>query len=158
MYCIEDADHNIVPDGSGKTELRDIKRVHRPDGGWSSNLNPDDQLHDENGNVYFVREIVRRTEGIGPHVAATSPVQYNSGLGQFEVVRTMREHTAEESQAIEKTQTESSIRDVSGRQAMWVLVELVSKLLAQGTIQATDFSPNVKDAYLSLKSKVNSVK
>ena len=63
MYVIENEAHEQV----GKV-LNNLRSVHRPDGGWTTNGKVDEQVHDENGNVYFIREVVHTIEGEGPRV------------------------------------------------------------------------------------------
>lgn len=47
------------------------------------------------------------------------------------------------------------IRNEARDKAMWVLVELISKLLADGVITAGDFKPVTRQAFLDLKERVD---
>ena len=58
----------------------------------------------------------------------------------------------------QKITDEIEISRSSNKEAMWVLVELIDQLLANNTIQAKDFTPSVRAAIQSLKSKVDAVK
>ncbi len=66
--------------------------------------------------------------------------------------------TQQELDELKITDAHKDIANSASRQAMWVLAELIDKLLAQGTIQATDFTPNVRSAYQTLKNNVDEVK
>jgi len=63
MYVIENEAH----EQQGKV-LNNLRVITRPDGGMSSNVKVDEQVHDENGNVYFIREVIHTVEGEGPRV------------------------------------------------------------------------------------------
>jgi len=46
--------------------LASLKSIVRPDGGSTSNAKVDEQLHDEGGEVYFIREVEEVSVGNGP--------------------------------------------------------------------------------------------
>ena len=83
-----------------------------------------------------------------------------SNLGQptGTITEQCQAKTAQELADEQTSADESVIASMATRKAMWVLVELISKLLAQGTIVANDFTPAVKAAYQELKAKVDVVK
>ena len=63
MFVIENEAHEQV----GKV-LNNLRTLQRPDGGWTNNAKVDEQVHDENGDVFFIREVTNVTEGEGPRV------------------------------------------------------------------------------------------
>jgi len=67
MYVIENEQH----EQQGKV-LNNLRSVHRPDGGWTTNGKVDEQLYDESGNVYFIREVIHTVEGEGPRVVSNA--------------------------------------------------------------------------------------
>ncbi|MCR4283075.1 MAG: hypothetical protein NUV72_08630 [Bauldia sp.] len=64
--------------------------------------------------------------------------------------------TANGAAAAKQADTEK-LRD-GGEKIAFVLVELVDKLLAKGTIVATDFTPNVRQVYQDVKAIADRVK
>jgi len=72
MYVIETEAHEQV----GKV-LNNLRSVHRPDGGWTTNGKVDEQLYDESGNVYFIREVIHAVEGEGPRVISHAAPAWN---------------------------------------------------------------------------------
>lgn len=101
-------------------------------------------------------------EGFEPFDPATQkrsgPVFTVDDLLTVTATYTVTDKTAEEL-AAEKVQDDKGvISQMATAKAMWLLVELIDNLLAQGTISASDFSAEVKQAYLDLKAKVDSVK
>ena len=67
--------------------------------------------------------------------------------------------TAEfEAVGVEQRQQDTAVLRESGKDAVLVLTELVAWLLANTAMQATDFTPQVKQAYLDLKAIADRVK
>ena len=62
MYIIENEAHDKI------SEHKNLSKVQRPDGGWSTNVKVGDPIHDEGGGVYFIREVIHAVEGEGPRV------------------------------------------------------------------------------------------
>jgi len=62
MYIIENEAHEKI------SEHKNLNKVKRPDGGWSTNVKVGDPIHDEGGEVYFIREVIHTVEGEGPRV------------------------------------------------------------------------------------------
>jgi hypothetical protein len=95
-----------------------------------------------------------RTGPTGCNVGDSVPKDAESVTGTYSV----RDKSAQELAAEEAQENKGAISQMSSAKAMWLLIEVIDKLLAQGTIQASDFTPGVKQAYQDLKAKVDSVK
>lgn len=70
---------------------------------------------------------------------------------------TLRDKTALELDADQRSQDLTGLRD-AGKDLATVLTELVDYLLANTAMQTTDFTPNVRQAYLDLKVIADRVK
>lgn len=88
----------------------------------------------------------------------TGPVYGDLDQAKGTITYSCVDKTAQELAAETKAQNEAYIQNASGQKAMWVLIELIDNLLSKGTISASDFSADVKQAYQDLKSKVDAVK
>lgn len=66
--------------------------------------------------------------------------------------------TAQELAGIQTSLDVDFVASSSGRKAMWLLVELIDKLFDQATIQPTDFTPDVRQAYTDIKTRVDRIK
>ena len=76
VYVIENEGHQQV----GAT-LNTLSVVKRPDGGITNNAKVDEQLYDEDGTVYHIREVVDTTSGSGPRRLNTAHPEYVDGKG-----------------------------------------------------------------------------
>jgi hypothetical protein len=76
VYVIENEGHQQV----GAT-LNTLSVVKRPDGGITNNAKVDEQLYDEDGTVYHIREVVDTTSGSGPRQLNTPHPEYVDGKG-----------------------------------------------------------------------------
>ena len=76
VYVIENEGHQQV----GAT-LNNLSVVKRPDGGQSNNPKVDEQLHDDGGTVYHIREVEDTRSGSGPRRLNTAHPEYVDGKG-----------------------------------------------------------------------------
>ena len=76
VYVIENEGHQQV----GAT-LNNLSVVKRPDGGQSNNPKVDEQLHDDGGTVYHIREVEDTRSGSGPRRLNTAHPEYVKGKG-----------------------------------------------------------------------------
>ncbi len=76
VYVIENEGHQQV----GAT-LNTLSVVKRPDGGITNNAKVDEQLYDEDGTVYHIREVVDTTSGSGPRRLNTAHPEYVKDKG-----------------------------------------------------------------------------
>tara|TARA_X000001382_G_C3126667_1_gene164942 strand:- start:134 stop:631 length:498 start_codon:yes stop_codon:yes gene_type:complete len=76
VYVIENEGHQQV----GAT-LNNLSVVKRPDGGITNNAKVDEQLHDDGGTVYHIREVVDTTSGSGPRRLNTAHPEYVKDKG-----------------------------------------------------------------------------
>ena len=74
MYIIEDADHKMVGQ-----PLNNLSKVLRPDGGWTTNAKVDEQLYDEGGDEYFIREVIEERTGSGDMLSEVVDPTYADG-------------------------------------------------------------------------------
>ena len=74
MYIIEDADHKMVGQ-----PLNNLSKVLRPDGGWTTNAKVDEQLYDEGGDEYFIREVIEERTGAGDMLSEVVDPAYADG-------------------------------------------------------------------------------
>jgi len=72
-YIIEDSSHALV-----KT-INNLSAVQRPDGGLTTNARVDEQLHDEDGNEYFIRRVETVVVGEGPRNLGQSAPSFKDG-------------------------------------------------------------------------------
>ena len=73
MYVIENEGNQQV------AILHNLSVVKRPDGGVTNNAKVDEQLYDEGGTVYFIREVEEVSEGTGSQIANTPHPEYKDG-------------------------------------------------------------------------------
>ena len=73
MYVIENKNNQQV------AILHNLSVVKRPDGGMTSNAKVDEQLYDEGGTVYFIREVEEVSEGTGSQKANSPQPEYKDG-------------------------------------------------------------------------------
>ena len=78
MYIIENEVHDKI------SEHKNLSKVKRPDGGWSTNVKLGDQVHDEGGEVYFIQEVLEPVVGEGPRNRGWGPIEYVDGSWQRE--------------------------------------------------------------------------
>ncbi len=76
VYVIENEGHQQV----GAT-LNNLSVVKRPDGGITNNAKVDEQLHDDGGTVYHIREVEDTTSGSGPRRLNTAHPEYVKDKG-----------------------------------------------------------------------------
>ena len=76
VYVIENTGHQQI----GKT-LHSLKSIVRPDGGTTTNAKVDEQLHDEEGAEYWIRDVAETRSGEGPRRLNTPSVEYVEGEG-----------------------------------------------------------------------------
>ena len=76
VYVIENEGHQQV----GAT-LNNLSVVKRPDGGQSNNPKVDEQLHDDGGTVYHIREVEDTRSGSGPRKLNTAQPEYVKNEG-----------------------------------------------------------------------------
>lgn len=82
MFVIEDNNHNLIQDGRGREILNNLRVVHRPDGGQTTNQKCDEPLYDEEGRELTIRELtepVEEVDGGGPRALGRGPVEYVGG-------------------------------------------------------------------------------
>ena len=78
MYLIEDADHQLVPDGKGRTTFKSLSVVHRPDGGMTTNAEPG-ELYDELERGLKICEATIKRVGDGEMYAGRTGPEYIEG-------------------------------------------------------------------------------
>jgi hypothetical protein len=76
VYVIENTGHQQI----GKT-LHSLKSIVRPDGGTTTNAKVDEQLHDEEGAEYWIRDVAETRSGEGPRRLNTPSAEYVEGEG-----------------------------------------------------------------------------
>ncbi len=76
VYVIENTGHQQI----GKT-LHSLKSIVRPDGGTTTNAKVDEQLHDEEGAEYWIRDVAETRSGEGPRKLNTPSPEYVEGEG-----------------------------------------------------------------------------
>ena len=76
VYVIENEGHQQVG-----AILNTLSVVKRPDGGQSNNPKVDEQLHDDGGTVYHIREVEDTRSGSGPRRLNTAHPEYVKGKG-----------------------------------------------------------------------------
>ena len=74
MYIIENEKNELVGE-----PLNNLSKVRRPDGGYTTNAKVDEQLYDEGGNKYFIREVVEETSGSGGMLSEVTGPTYADG-------------------------------------------------------------------------------
>ena len=72
-YIIEDSSHALVK------KINNLSAVQRPDGGLTTNARVDEQLHDEDGNEYFIRRVETVVVGEGPRNLGQSAPKFEDG-------------------------------------------------------------------------------
>ena len=82
MFVIENETHDQIG-----PVLHNLKSVHRPDGGWTTNAKVDEQLYDEHGDVYHIRMVHHVVEGTGPRVISHAAPAWNGT--RWEKVKTV---------------------------------------------------------------------
>ena len=78
MYIIENEAHEKI------SEHKNLSKVKRPDGGWSTNVKVGDPIHDEGGEVYFIQRVLEPVVGEGPRNLGWGPLEYVDGSWQRE--------------------------------------------------------------------------
>ena len=78
MYIIENEAHEKI------SEHKNLSKVKRPDGGWSTNVKVGDPIHDEGGEVYFIQQVLEPVVGEGPRNLGWGPLEYVDGSWQRE--------------------------------------------------------------------------
>jgi len=78
MYVIENEAHDKI------SEHKNLSKVQRPDGGWSTNVKVGDPIHDEGGEVYFIHQVLEPIVGEGPRNKGWGPLEYVDGSWQRE--------------------------------------------------------------------------
>ena len=76
VYVIENTGHQQI----GKI-LHSLKSIVRPDGGTTTNAKVDEQLHDEEGAEYWIRDVAETRSGEGPRKLNTPSAEYVEGEG-----------------------------------------------------------------------------
>lgn len=94
-----------------------------------------------------------RTGPTGASIGDAVPAGADSVTGTY----TLRAKTAQELAADQRNQDLSGLRE-AGKDLALVLTELIQWTLANTAMQATDFSPSVRQAYLDLKAIADRVK
>ena len=126
----------LVDNATGDLEVRHQKpeRPKAPDGKrWIDDVPP---AHNSD---------THRLEEVKPIPAKATKVPYTA----------VKRDLAAEAAAHQRDEDTEYVMVSSKDQAIFVLVELVAKLVANGTITANDFTPSVKQAYLDLKERVD---
>ena len=127
----------LVSDSAGNIDVRynrPTKPARAPDGmRWIDDILPD------------YNTATHRLEEATPIAIDATQVPYNI------VLRDLDAEAAAAQQNADMNDVEASAKDT----AVFVLVQLVTKLLANGTIVTGDFSPSVEEAYQELKTKVD---
>ena len=127
----------LVSDSVGNIDVRynrQTKPTPAPDGmRWIDDILPD------------FNTATHRLEEATPIAIDATQVPYNI------VLRDLDAEAAAAQQSADMYDVETSAKDT----AVFVLVQLVTKLLANGTIVTGDFSPSVEEAYQELKTKVD---
>jgi hypothetical protein len=71
---------------------------------------------------------------------------------------TITNKSSDELSKEKKLETELDISRLSTKEAVFIVIELMEKLLDKKTVALSDFSKSVQDAYSTLKTKVDEVK
>jgi hypothetical protein len=109
-------------------------------------------------NMYWLPFIDERNPVYDPETHKLSPLERLVEGGNSVWRRTPVALTAQELADKQTADDNGYISETASQKAMWILVELVSELVANGTIQPTDFTPDVRQTFQDLEARVNRVK
>lgn len=112
--------------------------------GWLPLIDPDD-AYDPATQI--------RTGPVGGNIGDPVPADADDVTGTY----TVRDKTAQELDDDQREQDIATLRS-AGKDMALVLTELIEWTLANTAMQPTDFTPDVKQAYLGLKAIADRVK